>query len=61
MTTIRPFTRADKRRIEAWWTSLTWVQKRRVMEICSTLSPLVLADSVEHALQMRGETVEDKS
>ncbi len=61
MTAIRPFSSADKRQINAWWKSLTWVQKRRVREICSRMSPLVLADSVEHARQMRGESVEGKS
>jgi hypothetical protein len=60
MTAIRPFSSADKLQINAWWESLTWVQKRRVMEICSRMSPMVLADSVEHARQIRGETAEEK-
>jgi hypothetical protein len=39
---------ADKRDINAWWRSLTWVQKRRIMEIGSKLSPTILADNIEH-------------
>lgn len=46
---IRPLSDADKRDISAWWRSLTWVQKRRIMEIGSHLSPVILADSIEHA------------
>ncbi len=45
---IRPMSDADKRDISAWWRSLTWVQKRRIMEIGSKLSPTILADNIEH-------------
>ena len=45
---------ADKRDISAWWRSLTWIQKRRIMEIGSRLSPLVLADNLEHARALSG-------
>ena len=45
---IRPMTNADKRVISTWWRSLTWIQKRRIMEIGSRLSPLSLADNIEH-------------
>ena len=41
-------TNADKRVISTWWRSLTWIQKRRIMEIGSRLSPLILADNIEH-------------
>ena len=40
---------ADKRDIAAWWRSLTWIQKRRIMEIGSRLPPAILADNMEHA------------
>ena len=46
---IRPMSDADKRDISAWWRSLTWIQKRRIMEIGSRLSPVILADNIEHA------------
>ena len=45
---IRPISLAAKRDINAWWRSLTWVQKRRIMEIGSKLSPTILADNIEH-------------
>lgn len=51
---IRPMSDADKRDISAWWRSLTWIQKRRIMEIGSRLSPLVLADNLEHARALSG-------
>ncbi len=51
---IRPMSRSDKRYIEAWWASLDWIKKRRVMEICSQLSPSIMADNIEHMKQMRG-------
>ena len=40
---------ADKRDITDWWRSLTWIQKRRIMEIGSRLPPAILADNMEHA------------
>ena len=46
---IRPMSDADKRDITAWWRSLTWIQKRRIMEIGSRLPPAILADNMEHA------------
>ena len=46
---IRPMSDADKRDISAWWRSLTWIQKRRIMEIGSRLPPAILADNMEHA------------
>ena len=46
---IRPMSDADKRGITAWWRSLTWIQKRRIMEIGSRLPPAILADNMEHA------------
>ena len=46
---IRPISLAAERDINAWWRSLTWVQKRRIMEIGSRLSPAILADNMEHA------------
>lgn len=52
-TIVRPLNRADKRRIDAWWASLNWVQKRRAMEICSRLPASCMADSIEHAKQLR--------
>ena len=45
---VRPISLAAKRDINAWWRSLTWVQKRRIMEIGSKLSPTILADNIEH-------------
>lgn len=54
---IRPFTRADKRRIDGWWASLNWVQKRRIMEIGSRLPPAILADNIEHAKQLKAGKV----
>lgn len=45
---IRPISLAAKRDINAWWRSLTWVQKRRIMEIGSRLPPVMLADNIEH-------------
>ena len=45
----RPMSLAAKRDINAWWRSLTWIQKRRIMEIGSRLPPAILADNMEHA------------
>lgn len=46
---IRPISLAAKRDISAWWRSLTWIQKRRIMGIGSRLPPAILADNMEHA------------